>query len=337
MSQSTTPTSFDVQDGDFVHHLRINGRFLYDENGVIEASIKPSIPYIAVDYRDERGPVLFRFDRQKTRFILAAHSTPFNIVMLYAGLGNSIFQLAFGLYVEKKTGIDSLFLMGEKCKTDTLFRFNKPNDEQLSVLGTQVDENNDQYMQESFNNYLNVYRGYFQNVKDYVLPVLSKLRHRYKFKDSDLSPKAKTYLDDIKSSESVAVHVRRGDYRNQYNDYIFEEGDVDWYKKALKKLGENVNDPLNNKFFIFSDDIEWCKKSFSFLDRAVFVEGNSDVEDFHLIKSCKHFIVPNSTFSYTAMMLSESTGTKVAMKSWFKDVDRTRAKFHFLFPGVLYI
>ena len=331
-----TPTSFEVLDGDFVHHLRINGRFLYDENGVIEASIKPSVPYIAVDYRDERGQVIFGFDRRNTMFIVAAHSAPFNITILNGGIGNTIFQLAFGLYVEKKTGIDSLFVMSEHCKTNSLFKFNVPNEEQLSIIGTQVDENNVQFMKESFNNYLNVYRGYFQNVKEYVLPVLSKLRHRYKFKDSDLSSNAKTYLDDIKSSESVAVHVRRGDYLNSDN-FFFEEGDVDWYKKALKKLGENVEDPTNTKFFIFSDDIEWCKKSFSFLDRAVFVEGNSDIEDFHLIKSCKHFIVPNSTFSYTAMMLSESTGTKVAMKSWFRDVDQTRAKFHFLFPGVLYI
>lgn len=332
-----TNTGFEVKDSEVTHRLRINGRFLYDENGVIEATFKPNIPYIYVDYRDSRGPIVFKLDRSTPnyKFDVVVHSCPFNLISFQGGLGNTIFQLAFGLYLEKQTGAKSLFT--SKGKLNQLFRFNEPNSEQLGVETTQVKEQNDSEMQRSLTTYFNSYLGYFQDPKKYVLPILPRLRSCYKFKDSDLSDEARKYLDEIKSNESVAVHVRRGDYLNEYNSKIFNSADVDWYKNAFKKLGEVVEDPSNTKFFIFSDDINWCKNAFSFLDRAVFVEGTSDVEDFHLIKSCKHFIVPNSTFSYTAMMLSESTGTKVAMKSWFKDIDTTRAKFHFLFPGVLYV
>jgi len=56
--------------------------------------------------------------------------------------------------------------------------------------------------------------------------------------------------------ESVAVHVRRGDYL--HHD-CFKVCDAVYYQKSMREMRERVP---GAKFFIFSDDADWCSAHF---------------------------------------------------------------------------
>lgn len=112
------------------------------------------------------------------------------------------------------------------------------------------------------------------------------------------------YKNQILSTESVAVHIRRGDYVtigwNSSNDY---------YKSAIAEI--LLREPCA-VLFVFSDDIEWCKINseqigLNLSKDIVFVEGNvcgSNYNDLQLMSLCKYMIMGKSAFSYLAMLLN---------------------------------
>lgn len=65
-------------------------------------------------------------------------------------------------------------------------------------------------------------------------------------------------LNDIVNNESVSIHVRRGDYiNNSIVNKIHGVCSIDYYKNASELISQNIRNPI---FYIFSDDINWCKK-----------------------------------------------------------------------------
>lgn len=75
---------------------------------------------------------------------------------------------------------------------------------------------------------------------------------------------------------------------------------------------EILNVHPDSVFFIFSDDIEWCKNNRSELGfdlprKVVYVEGNSGAQsyrDLQLMSFCKGMILSKSAFCYLALLLS---------------------------------
>lgn len=122
----------------------------------------------------------------------------------------------------------------------------------------------------------------------------------------------KQLLNDIMTSESVCVHIRRGDYCN-YNYYIV--CDIDYYKRAINKMKDLHP---NCKLFVFSDDIVWVKENLK--EDAFFVEeAHPDYVDFELMRYCKHFIISNSTFSWWAAYLGNRIDkTVITPDRWYK-------------------
>lgn len=77
-------------------------------------------------------------------------------------------------------------------------------------------------------------------------------------------------IKKIRSSNSVCVSVRRGDFFNNQNARSFAVCTPDYYRKAKKKLEDKKLKDLI--FFVFSDDINWCKKKLGFNgDNVIFV------------------------------------------------------------------
>ena len=53
--------------------------------------------------------------------------------------------------------------------------------------------------------------------------------------------------------------------------------DVGYYKKAVEYVRKIVEKPT---FFIFSDDLEWCKNSLGFLDDCIYVDyTQTEIDD----------------------------------------------------------
>jgi len=158
--------------------------------------------------------------------------------------------------------------------------------------------------------------GCWQNEK-YFKSIRNEILKDFTLK-GDISSEAKKYLEDIKRSQSVSLHVRRGDYvQNTHTNSVHGTCSEAYYQKAIKHIEKNIDNP---NFYIFSDDIAWCKENFDFLENKFFVDDTkSAFDDMELMKNCKHNIITNSTFSWWGSWMNG--GNKkivVAPKIWFE-------------------
>ncbi len=163
--------------------------------------------------------------------------------------------------------------------------------------------------------------GYWQSYR-YFADIEDLLRADFAFRDP-LPPATAVYADAIAQPGAVCVHVRRGDYLDpKYSHFIGPCG-IDYYRRAVERLREVVEEPT---FFVFSDDIAWCRANFGWLGRAVqFVEyavppgARPQASDLQLMTRASHFIVANSTFSWWAAWLAgDRAKLVIAPKEWFK-------------------
>jgi hypothetical protein len=118
--------------------------------------------------------------------------------------------------------------------------------------------------------------------------------------------KNKQYENDIKNTLSVGVHIRRGDFV-RLGWTVKDE----YYHSAVTQLNKINKDIV---FFVFSDDLEWCKENKTQLGfrkkNTVFVEGNYDYKnnyiDMQLMSMCDILIEGASSFSYLASLLNQN-------------------------------
>jgi len=145
---------------------------------------------------------------------------------------------------------------------------------------------------------------YFAKIRDLLLRELSPI--------SPTSDVGCAYLECIKKSNSVSLHVRRGDYLKLKNIGIL---DVDYYTTAVEYIRQNIENPI---FYIFSDDLEWCKNSLGFLEGCIYVDRTqTEIEDLNLMAFCQHNIIANSSFSWWGAWLNQNPNkTVIAPKGW---------------------
>jgi len=157
--------------------------------------------------------------------------------------------------------------------------------------------------------------GYWQNEK-YFKEIREQLIEDFTPK-SDISEKAQGYLKDIENTNSVSLHIRRGDYISDLTANNFHGvTNIEYYNRAVDYVNDQVSEPV---YYIFSDDIAWCKNNFDFLENKIFVDDTSSaIDDLELMKRCKHNIIANSSFSWWAAWLNENSNKIVITpKVWF--------------------
>ena len=142
------------------------------------------------------------------------------------------------------------------------------------------------------------------------------LKHMLKIK-TPISKTNADYLSQIENCNSVAVHIRRGDYVT----LGLVVCSIKYYEKCMDMMSELVDNPT---FFIFSDGIDWCKENLSKKYKLVFVENNNSApEDMRLIYSCKHIIMSSSTFSWWGAYLN-SNPNKIIIAPKHRNVNHNR-------------
>lgn len=240
-----------------------------------------------------------------------------DVVSIKGGLGNQMFQYAYGRAQE---------LMGKNVYYDLSFYFG----------GQSVGETKREYKLDVFNikptgvflkerillvKLINKFRnflgyGYFQSEK-YFSRVSFFIRQEFTLKDK-LGNKAEEVLNDIdKASESASIHIRRGDYiTDQKTNAYHGVCGRDYYDAAIRIAKEKYPD---SQFFIFSDDISWAKENF-IGEEFHFVSDPEikDHEELILMSKCKHNIIANSSFSWWGAWLNANPEKLVvAPKKWF--------------------
>lgn len=118
------------------------------------------------------------------------------------------------------------------------------------------------------------WREYFDfSLKDYIeFPPLEREEHM-------------ELVRKMRSCDSVVIHIRRGDYLAVYQSKG-QKANYNFYIEAIKKL-LSIPDYPNKKYFVFSDDIPWCKTHLNEIgldlvgnSEIIFVDGNKFDESF---------------------------------------------------------
>ncbi len=161
------------------------------------------------------------------------------------------------------------------------------------------------------------YLGYFNNEK-YFSEISDIIRNDFKLKKEYSDRLPQELVEKIDKNTSVSVHIRRGDYINNKNiNQYHGTCDVAYYLRATKFLKDKLPNPI---FFIFSDDIGWCKDNLNLGPETVFISGLKNYEDLILMSKCKHHIIANSTFSWWGAWLNPSLEKIViAPKKWLNN------------------
>lgn len=167
--------------------------------------------------------------------------------------------------------------------------------------------------------------GYWQNPR-YFSQIKSELVQDFLPK-APLSAPALAWKTRIEqSSTPVSLHVRRGDYvDNAHTNSVHGTCGLDYYRAAVNKVLETVENPT---FYVFSDDIEWCKQNLGSLGQLVYIDDTqSAIDDLMLMSFCQHHIIANSTFSWWAAWLGDD-GLTIAPENWFSDLDRNNKSIY---------
>lgn len=245
------------------------------------------------------------------------------IVRLTGGLGNTLYQYAFGKGMEAYYNEPVKFDWRRSTWDYALDEFNVDVKLRTPIGNEQV------YDEGCFNFDPQVYlqskdtyfRGYWQTERYFVNH--EKLRQDFTFKNPfrhDVEETARM-LRDV---NSVSLHIRRADYLSPGTEaYHGNLGHAfmakGYYTNAIEYIKSKTSNP---KFFVFSDDPEWCRQQFPF---EVISGLTNKFEDLYLMSQCHHSIIANSTFSWFGAWLREYPGKIVtAPKKWFNnDLDTT--------------
>ena len=150
--------------------------------------------------------------------------------------------------------------------------------------------------------------GFFQSekyFKDYRNIILNYLNFDFIDKNSLFEK-----FPILKSGKTTSVHIRRGDYLNYPNHHPTQT--TQYYENAIHILDEETE-----KFIVFSDDIEWCKKTFVG-DKFIFAENDKDYIEMFMMSLCTNNIICNSSFSWWGAWLNTNESKKViGPKNWF--------------------
>jgi len=278
------------------------------------------------------------------------------IIKLQGGLGNQMFLWAFGKALSRKKGADVYFDDYEYCLNNP-YRELELNKFKLNLLTKQPERKKQKlkkilrelvptkklknkidveprlvvenhiyeettfcFEEKLFNIQPPAYlEGSFQSEK-YFIGVEDEIRQGFEL-NIPLNNANSEMLEKIKSSNSISLHIRRGDYLKEA-DY---RGicSVDYYKNAVELIVKEKNIE-NPSLFIFSDDYDWVTSNLQFNYKTNYVDindTNSALFDLELMKNCKHNIVANSSFSWWGAWLNNNYDKMVvAPKPWLKGI-----------------
>ena len=253
-------------------------------------------------------------------------------INLKGGLGNQLFQYALGrhLAIIHKTSLmfDINSFTDDPLREYRLNAFNifgQPDKASLNPIRHffrrkfgAIKENGFEFQPEILktpdNSFLDGYwqsEKYFSAIQEIIRSDLTLINPI----PQDLIP----LKNKITSSNSVSIHVRRGDYDSNPTTTAFHGlCSIDWYKNAANEFTK-TNEEFH--FFIFSDDYDWVKENLRLDSPTTFIKPSAngdEAQDMYLMSLCKHNIIANSSFSWWAAWLNLNKSKKViAPKRWF--------------------
>lgn len=149
-------------------------------------------------------------------------------------------------------------------------------------------------------------------VEDYFKDIGDIVKKEFEFRIPN-DPVNLDIIKKIQTSESVSIHVRRGDYLDpQWQKILGVIKTTNYYNNAISYLNTRVSNPF---FFVFSDDVNWARENLG-IRNCIYIDHNKGKKsyiDMYLMSLCKHNIIANSTFSWWAAWLNKNMDKIVIM------------------------
>ena len=257
---------------------------------------------------------------------------------LHSGLGNQLFQYAAGRslallnhttvgldlsdyihYLDRKYVLDAYNISAKvisSAEKADIFDDNRLFRRLLHMSRWTI------YRQEMSSNYSSRFEklsnnthldGYWQSER-YFHQYSSQIRLELTLKHSLNLP----ITSDLSKSNTVSVHVRRGDYVTDPTvRSILRPCPLSYYHKSIHYVRSLVP---TAKFYVFSDDISWVKGNFPHDKNIIFVDPDLTMSyrDLELMRLCAHNIIANSSYSWWAAWLNSNPHKIiVAPKRWY--------------------
>ena len=163
--------------------------------------------------------------------------------------------------------------------------------------------------------------GYWQSEK-YFQDIRERILQEFIFPASVVKNN-EALTNQMKSKNSVSIHVRRSDYLTEQNLKVY--GNIcteKYYNNAINYIEEIVDNP---RYYVFTDDLEWAKEYFKEDNYTIISEnrGKDSYIDMYLMSQCKYNIIANSSFSWWGAWLNQNPDKKVlAPKKWFHNHEK---------------
>jgi len=273
-------------------------------------------------------------------------AAPAVYVRLLGGLGNQLFQYAMGrqLADERDTELvlDSRFILRKHCVSGLAIDefniraryLNNAESNNYSELSWKLTRALRRKIRPALGYYHETSYGFDANLGNQPSAcMLSGFWQSYKYFSltpqllqdltltAGLPAEALTITQQMAATNSVAIHVRRGDYLSDPKALVKHGLCSDrYYNEALQLINAEVQEPT---YYVFSDDPEWVKAHLGLRD-AIFVSdaGFSPEVDLVMIGRCKHQIIANSSFSWWGAYINQNPHKLVMAPSpWFDDAD----------------
>lgn len=248
------------------------------------------------------------------------------IVRLDAGMGNQMFQYAFGrsvAFVKKEPLFFKPMGLGPGCfRAYSLDAFNVNVNWADGMEGPVYGERHFRYDPNVYSAVPgSFFHGYWQTEK-YIAHRI--VRQEFSLRNP-IGAESQQVAKRILSGPSAFVHVRRTDYLIPQSVVYHGNMGMDYYTAAMSYVREREPEV---KFFIFSDDPDWCRSAFP-NDTVAGHNGwgsgdrgpSTEHEDLYLMGLCNHAVIANSTFGWWGAWLGDEVTRRprivVAPRKWF--------------------
>ena len=261
-------------------------------------------------------------------------------VIFLGGLGNQLFQLALtknlqkkypncsteiinlteNQLVKRKWHLDFMGISGRKINKVNFYflKIKRSLNQKLFKYGFRKNFLNiisePQFTNLNLDKYKNksvIFDGYWQSEKYFY--------ENKNFIKKEFLKSRKNIKNMYKGYETVAVHIRLGDYldfpKSRKDHFVC---DFKWYLKAINFLNLKKK---RLRFLFFTNDHKYLNENFVFPNNIDY-QISSEKKDAHVdlleMSYCKHFIISNSSFSWWASYLGEDKESFViAPKFWY--------------------
>ncbi|MBP3346185.1 MAG: alpha-1,2-fucosyltransferase [Alphaproteobacteria bacterium] len=279
------------------------------------------------------------------------------VIKLWGGLGNQMFEYAFGraLALSRKTNVKFDYSWFEEVKRQNkvtirhyelkaynltapaadnaecqklkhnkffqkilpAFLYKKLYKKGWLPTNLQKEKNTGIFQPDSLQARLPAYfEGYFQCEKyfeKYRPQILQDFSLKIPLNDAN-----RKILSSINQTNSVSLHIRRGDYVNNARaNAAHGLCSLTYYQNAMDNIASQIQNP---HFFIFSDDLDWAARNLKPEHPFTLVDINTadtGYFDMFLMSRCKHNIIANSSFSWWGAWLNQNPEKIViAPKKW---------------------